>query len=187
MTKKTSILCPLLATGKLLITSLQFKSCSRTFNLMNWSPCIMMTKILEKFHIKYQKSKFGSIVTLFTGLNEVVAKVIFSVACVKNSFHRVVSHFGLGVSHFGPGGSPILVQGVSIFCLGVVSRPTAKGEIQGDLVQAHSQGGSSGDQKQTPPKIRSMSGRYASYWNAFSSSLFKSSLRKKVRTPHVLR
>ena len=120
-----------------------------------------------------------------------------------------------GVSHLGPGGlpfwsrgspilvrgSPILVRGVSHFGLewspgsqprgklrGICSRPTAKREIERDLVQAHSQGGSSGDQKQTPPpKIRSMSGRYASYWNAFLSSLFKSSLRKKVRTPHVLR
>ena len=35
---------------------------------------------------------------------------------------------------------------------GIWSRPTAEGEIEGDLVQAHSQGGSSGNQKQTPPR-----------------------------------
>ena len=117
---------------------------------------------------------------------------------------------------------------------GIWSRPTAKGEIEGDLVQAHTQGGRWGgsgpgphprgklrgicsrpiakrevegiwlgercllqrdqtsppqdqkqtppgpkadstlDQKQTPPSIWSMSGRYASYWNAFLFSLLSS-------------
>ena len=76
---------------------------------------------------------------------------------------------------------------------GIRSRPTPKGEIQGDQIQAHTQGGNSGgsdpsphprgkfrgirsrptpkgeiqgDQDQTPPDDYCR-GRYASYWNAF--------------------
>ena len=68
------------------------------------------------------------------------------------------------------------------------SSPTPKGEIEGDQIQAHTQGGKlrgirsrptpkgeiEGDQIQPPPPPQeadsgkqSMSGRYASYWNAF--------------------
>ena len=219
MTKKTSIFCPFLATGKLLITSLQFKSCSWNFNLMNWSRHIMMTKVLEKFRKKYQKSKFGCIVTLFTGRNEVEAKVIFSLACVKNSVHRLISHFGSGgVFHLGPEWSPILGWGASHFGSGGFpfwSRgghqahsqgenwegsgpgPQPRGEIKGDLVQAHSQGGklkgiwsrptAKGEvqgTKSRPPKIRSMSGRYTSYWNAFLSSVLNLLCGKKF-APHT--
>ena len=66
---------------------------------------------------------------------------------------------------------------------GIRSRSTPKreieahtqGEIEGDQIQAHTQGEIEGDQIQVPPPppreadlgIRSMSGRYASYWNAF--------------------
>ena len=51
----------------------------------------------------------------------------------------------LGVSALGPGGggSTPGPRGIC-FWSGVVSRPTAKGEIEGDLVQAHSQGGNLG-------------------------------------------
>ena len=58
--------------------------------------------------------------------NEVWGKVIFSEACVKNSVHR--------------GGCLVLGEGVP--GPGGVSRPTTKGEVEGDLVQAHTQGGS---------------------------------------------
>ena len=92
---------------------------------------------------------------------------------------RGVFHFGVwgspilvpgGLPFSCPGGSPILVPGGSLILVsgasrgpqprgklrGIRSRPTAKGEIEGDLVQAHSQGGSSGNQKQTtsPPPGR---------------------------------
>ena len=49
--------------------------------------------------------------TVFTGRNEVLAKVIFSQACVKNSVHREggglvggVSNFSGGFSNFSGGG-----------------------------------------------------------------------------------
>ena len=98
--------------------------------------------------------------------NEVWGKVIFSEACVKNSVHRgVVSQHALQV--------------VSQHAL-QVSRPTPKGEVEGDLVQAHSQGGSWGGSGPGPHprgKLRGnwpgpspdgyCCGRYASYWNEF--------------------
>ena len=75
----------------------------------------MMTKILEKFH-----EKFSSIVTLFTGRNEVVTKVIFSVGCVKNSVHSGGSPILVrGVSHFDPGGVPLWSRGCPILVPGV--------------------------------------------------------------------
>ena len=56
---------------------------------------------------------------------------------------------------------------------GIRSRPTPKGEIKGNQIQAHTQGGNWGGSDPGPPPreadsgIRSMSGPYASYWNAF--------------------
>ena len=48
---------------------------------------------------------------------------------------------------------------------GIMSRPTPKGEIEGDQIQPpHPREADSG--------IQSMSGRYASYWNAFLFALF---------------
>ena len=54
---------------------------------------------------------------------------------------------------------------------GIRSRPTPKGEIEGDQIQGpHPRGKLRGIRSKPPPHIRSMSGQYASYWNAF---LFK--------------
>ena len=102
--------------------------------------------------------------------NEVWGKVIFSEAYVKNSFHggllsqhalQAVSQHALqqvsrGVSQHAlqvfratpkgkfrgiwPGGSPGPHPRGKL--RGIWSRPTAKGEIEGDLVKAHTQGGS---------------------------------------------
>ena len=62
---------------------------------------------------------------------------------------------------------------------GIRSRPTPKGKIEGGQIQAHTQGGNwGGSDPSSPPHagIWSMSGRYASYWNAF---LLKSASPKK--------
>ena len=100
-----------------------------------------------------------------------MAKAIFLEACVKNSVHseggglllvpggggvcfwprgeggvcfwskRGVCFWSRGVSAFGPGGDlQAHTQGGKM--RGICSRPTPKGEIKGDLVQAYSQGGS---------------------------------------------
>ena len=58
------------------------------------------------------------------------------------------------------------------------SRPTPKGEVEGDQIQVHTQGGNWGGSDLTPQRracweIRSTRGWYASYWNAF---LFQLSL-----------
>ena len=63
---------------------------------------------------------------------------------------------------------------------GIRSRPTPKGEIQGDQIQAHTQGGNSGGSdpgphprgkfrgiRTSPPLDDYCCGRYTSYWNAF--------------------
>ena len=47
---------------------------------------------------------------------------------------------GVLVSAPGPWGCLLLVRGGGDL-RGIWSRPTAKGEVEGDLVQAHSQGG----------------------------------------------
>ena len=57
--------------------------------------------------------------------NKAWGKVIFSQACVKNSVHRWEGS--------GPRGA---------CSRGGVSRPTPKGEVEEDLVQGHTQGGS---------------------------------------------
>ena len=109
---------------------------------------------------------------LITGRNEVLAKVIFSQACVKNSVHR-------------GGVSSLVGGGVSSKFLGGGLRGEVKGwwwlrgEVKGGphfffffwnfLISAFF-----GD---TPPPgpdtgIRSTFGRYASYWNAFLFSCF---------------
>ena len=70
---------------------------------------------------------------------------------------------------------------------GIRSRPTPKGEIEGDQIQAHTQGGNSGGSGPgkhpsgnfrgirttalPPPHDDYCCGRYASYWNAFLSCL----------------
>ena len=62
--------------------------------------------------------------------------------------------------------------------MGIRSRPAPKGEIEGDQIQAHTQGGNSGGSDPgTHPrgKLRGIRTRphdyccgwYASYWNAF--------------------
>ena len=68
--------------------------------------------------------------------NEVWGKVIFSQACVKNSVHRG----GLP----GPGGGGSWSRGGLLLLPGEwgVFRPTPKGEVEGDLAQARTQGGS---------------------------------------------
>ena len=50
---------------------------------------------------------------------------------------------------------------------GIRSRPTPKGEIQGDQVQANIQVGNSGGSGPDPPPDDYCCGRYVSYWNAF--------------------
>ena len=77
-----------------------------------------------------------------------MAKVIFLEACVKNSVHRGggclllvrgVSAFGPGVCFWSVGGSAFGPKvGVCFWSRegGGFSRPTAKGEVEGDLVQA---------------------------------------------------
>ena len=87
--------------------------------LVNTTAVIMEPRV---FHVSF---------LLLPPANEVWGKVIFSEACVKNS---------------GPGGGGCQAPG-SAWSGGVtgprgVSRPTTKGEIEGDLVQAHNQGGS---------------------------------------------
>ena len=103
---------------------------------------------------------------------------------------------------------------------GIRSRPTPKGEIEGDQIQAHTQGEIEGDQIQATPKgklkgirsrphpreklkgirsrppspreancgIRSMSGWYASYWNAFLFflNILKREKRMKPSTQSTL-
>ena len=111
---------------------------------------------------------------IITGRNEVLAKVIFSQACVKNSVHSGgggggypsmpcksvpggLQFFG-GVSNFG--GSPILggVEG------GLRGTPQFFGG--GNFFSISAFFGNN-----PPPgpdtRIRSTLGRYASYWNAF--------------------
>ena len=92
----------------------------------------------------------AKMVPLLPPANEVWGKVIFSEACVKNSVHG--GRGGGGVP--GPGGSPGpqprgKLRGESgpgpqprWKLRGIWSRPTTKGEVEGDLVQAHTQGGS---------------------------------------------
>ena len=56
---------------------------------------------------------------------------------------------------------------------GVRYRPTAKGEIEGDQIQTHIQGGNSGGSGPDPPPPNNYCcGRYASYWNAFLFTSF---------------
>ena len=64
---------------------------------------------------------------------------------------------------------------------GIRSRPTPKGEIEGIRSRPTPKGEIEGDQIQAPPHagIWSMSGRYASYWNAF---LLKSAFPKEKTT-----
>ena len=66
---------------------------------------------------------------------------------------------------------------------GIRSRPTPKGEIEGDQIQAHTQGGNWGgahtqggnwggsDPDPPSPNDDYCCGRYASYWNAFLSEV----------------
>ena len=79
---------------------------------------------------------------IFTGRNEVLAKVIFSQACV--------------ILFTGGGGFLQIFGGVSNFSGGEVS-PNFRGE---GFLQIFGGGGVS-------TGIRSTFGRYASYWNAF--------------------
>ena len=90
------------------------------------------------------------VIRIFTGRNEVLAKVIFSEACVKNSVHRG----GCLLQIFGGVSAPNLGGVCSKFPGGVCSKFSG-----GCLLQIF--GGS--------PifGIRSTFGRYASYWNAF--------------------
>ena len=71
--------------------------------------------------------------------NEVWGKVTFSEACVKNSVHKGWGSGPKGVP--GPGGA---------WSWGGVS--TTKGEVEGGLVQPHTQGGSWGGTGQAPPQ-----------------------------------
>ena len=89
------------------------------------------------------------LVLLFTGRNEVLAKVIFSQACVilfTGGSQGVFNFSGGGCLQFF-GGSPIFLGGVSPIFLGVSNFFWG-----------------------VSTRIQSMFGRYASYWNAF---LFK--------------
>ena len=99
--------------------------------------------------------------------NEVWSKVIFSQACVKNSVHRGCLVPGGGACSWGGGcGIPAYLAGFPgplprgkfrgiwlweegspgphprMKLRGIWSRPTPKGEVEVDLVQAHTQGGS---------------------------------------------
>ena len=77
---------------------------------------------------------------------------------------------------------------------GIWSRPTAKGEIEGDLVQAHSQGGSLGGSGWGVPAPRGClgggayfrdsycCGQYASYWNAFLYGILLQSCPRLFRS-----
>ena len=127
-------------------------------------------------------------------VNEVCEGYVFTRVChsVKGgAWSRGPGHRGVP----GPGGAwsqgGCLVSGVP-GPWGVwfqhalqVSRPTPKGEVEGDLVQAHTQGEVEGDLVQTHtqggswggsgpgphpgqhPRDSYCCGRYASYWNAF--------------------
>ena len=83
-----------------------------------------------------------------TGRNEVLAKVIFSQACVKNSVHR-----GEGCLLQISGGEGVLLQNFG----GGLSAPNFRGGVcfkfSGGVSPIFG--------------IRSTFGRYASYWNAF--------------------
>ena len=87
--------------------------------------------------------------------NEVWGKVIFSEACVKNSVHRgwgVVSQHALQVvsqhalqqrgdaCSWGAAPRGGVCSQVGAWSRGLY-RPTPKGEVEGDQVQAHTQGG----------------------------------------------
>ena len=73
---------------------------------------------------------------------------------------------------------------------GIRSRPTPKREMEGDQIQEHTQGGNWGGSDPGPPPnpreadcgIQSMSGRYASHWNAFLLSHKFSELNCKPLT-----
>ena len=119
-------------------------------------------------------------IIFITGRNEVLAKVIFSQACVKNSVHRgggVCSKFSGGVSapNFQGGCLLQIFRGVSAPNFrgwgGVCSKFSGGGGCLlqifrgGCLLQIFGGGVSNFG-------IRSMFGRYASYWNAFLFLLF---------------
>ena len=90
---------------------------------------------------------------IFTGCNEVVAKVMFLLVSVILSAREICLSACWDTAP-QEGGTPQPrrppCQGDTPF----LPRPTPKGEIEEDQIQV-------------PPGIRSMSGRYASYWNAF--------------------
>ena len=81
-------------------------------------------------------------------------------ACSLGGGHPSPQPRGGSLGGSGPGPQP------RAKLRGIWSKPTAKGEIEGDLVQAHSQGGSWGSGAPLPPNGYCY-GRYASYWNAF--------------------
>ena len=92
--------------------------------------------------------------SIITGRNEVLAKVIFSQACLMNSVHRggVWSDPGGGVCYKFSGGCLLQI-------FGGVSAPNFRGGVCSKF---------SGGGRGSPIfGIWSTFGRYASYWNAF--------------------
>ena len=105
-------------------------------------------------HKNESPPSFKAATVFITGRNEVLAKVIFSQACVKISVHRGGCLFLGGYLQIFGGGVPFL-------CVGVASKFSG-GYLQiFGGVPPNFQGGVSS------PGIRSMFGRYVSYWNAF--------------------
>ena len=119
-------------------------------------------------------SYWNAFLLIFTGRNEVLAKVIFSQACVILSMGRCLGRFSnfsggvlqflRGFSNFSGGVLQFFGEGVVLQFGGGISNFSGVSNFFGGVSPIFLGGVSTG--------IRSTFGRYASYWNAFLSKIF---------------
>ena len=113
--------------------------------------CLVFESIWAKYQFLHNSD---NMTRLFTSRNEVVAKVMFLLVCVIRFTGRGSASVHAGIPPHPPGRRHPPGR----------KHPPRRKHPPGKEAPPE---GSSPPRKEAPPGIRSMRGRYASYWNAF--------------------